>query len=1234
MNASTKYQITAELLSALETERYQIGVGEHLQLQTLLQKIPDDGATDDLKFALIPLLAKNKVDQDRLYALFDTIAANLVDFENPSVLDEKNLSGLSSQTFWQMVLAVIQKNKIVIAATFLILVAIISAIVLLNRHEKSQNITDKIKVEQPNNQLQKPTETTRKENPFVENKPYPFPNHLEDYSYKPPTKAQEWLQNNWKWARWLLAFAFCGLLIWFWQYMARKNRKLVAEQSHNDKAPYFWNINLEGVDKNIFETNNIEKVSKLLRHRSEADKFRMDMPKTIDATIAQGGSPIFVYKTETSPTDYVLLIDRQSMRNHRARLFDELYAAFKAQEVEIARFFYDSDVRVCFNENYPNGISISDIQQRHFTSRLILIGTGMQLLSPLSGKLAKWTEIFEQFRHRAILSPKPLKLWGYDEKQLANVFTTLPATLEGLSFWLDQLDAGADARFDSWQNKISDAPNAPIIPDEANPIPILQLYFDTDIIKWIAACAIYPTLHFDLTLWLGQEVNNKDKKLCTYQNLTQIFRLSWFVQGEMPKQTRDALLDWFETNDAPKLLQIRAALATELGKNAPPTDSAAFEQFRMNMAVNEWLTEKDAKKKKQLEAEIAEQLRNGVEPDITVIKYLDKPRTRLDFLVPKQWKKFVHPSGYAQLGWLKEWKDLRWLLPMLLIGLVALFWNYKLDASACTNDPQKFQYGILNSKLGSGLLGAPSDDGKSFLTKSTFKDIKDWELREVKFCDDDTLQFIVINEYALHYFILQNKYELAASFLVDYETVKNNSPLSGLGLLDVKAIRASNKTTWIKVLNERNRNLAVSYYYVAKEFYEKKMTDSACYYLNVAFKLDSTDTDINKALRLVCSQPVVYDATKQTASADGILNDIKPIKTTASSDDMYVSTINYLRKSIALIDAKKYATAKNEIDTARGIEPLPLEIQNELKQISVLLDNKDFRLAKLKNLALIDKINKDYLSLPRTDALNASPRPRIDALNASPRTRIDALNASIRDSSLNIEMVFVQGGDFERNGDKPDLVDKFDSKTFEKTETVTTYPVHAFSLDDYYIGKYEVTQAQWRAVMGNNPSKFKGDSLPVEQVSWDDVQEFLKKLNAKSKNKYRLPTEAEWEIAARGGVKSKKYTYSGSNTVTDVAWLGTNSERKTHAVGTLKPNELGIYDMSGNVFEWCSDWYDANYYKNSPALNPQGPEKGDNRVVRGGSWDYVSNFCRVANRGDFSPTYRSDIIGFRVARYN
>ena len=215
-------------------------------------------------------------------------------------------------------------------------------------------------------------------------------------------------------------------------------------------------------------------------------------------------------------------------------------------------------------------------------------------------------------------------------------------------------------------------------------------------------------------------------------------------------------------------------------------------------------------------------------------------------------------------------------------------------------------------------------------------------------------------------------------------------------------------------------------------------------------------------------------------------------------------------------------------------------------------------------------------------------------------------------------MVYVEGGTFTMG-----------ATAEQKKTTKSEKPTHSVTLSSFYIGKYEVTQSLWKAVMGSNPSHFEGDNLPVENVSWNDCQTFLRKLNAMTGQNFRLPTEAEWEFAARGGNRNRGYQYSGSNVLSDVAWYADNSGSKTHNVGAKAPNELGIYDMSGNVWEWCQDWKKS--YSSSPQTNPKGPSSGSSRVYRGGSWILSARGCRVASRDCFTPDYGGIDLGLRLA---
>lgn len=203
----------------------------------------------------------------------------------------------------------------------------------------------------------------------------------------------------------------------------------------------------------------------------------------------------------------------------------------------------------------------------------------------------------------------------------------------------------------------------------------------------------------------------------------------------------------------------------------------------------------------------------------------------------------------------------------------------------------------------------------------------------------------------------------------------------------------------------------------------------------------------------------------------------------------------------------------------------------------------------------------------------------------------------------------------------------------DKLNVAKNAPLHQVCVSDFYLGKYEVTQELWEKVMGTNPSSNRkpGPDFPVDGVSWDNTKDFIKKLNALTGKQYRLPTEAEWEYAARSGGKDKMWGgTSDEKSLGKYAWFIKNSAQKTHKVGSKKPNDLGLYDMTGNVGEWCQDWYRVSYYDSSPKDNPQGPDKGEMRVMRGGSWNDGSISLRPVSRAWYPPASNSSVFGLRL----
>ena len=342
-------------------------------------------------------------------------------------------------------------------------------------------------------------------------------------------------------------------------------------------------------------------------------------------------------------------------------------------------------------------------------------------------------------------------------------------------------------------------------------------------------------------------------------------------------------------------------------------------------------------------------------------------------------------------------------------------------------------------------------------------------------------------------------------------------------------------------------------------------------------------------------------------------------------------TIRYTpQDAIVIIDSKPYQGSQGVVTaslqtgqhdylvTASGYEPVdgsirlkataPTTLRIDLektKDVSGSVTTQQ-KAAELGNEEPPKKISK--LSSPANDVSDNNDKEF--ALRSAVET------FTVKGVSFN--MIRVDGGTFTMGATSEQGSDADDDEK----------PAHQVTLSTYYIGETEVTQALWETVMGDNPSKFKGAQRPVEMVSWEDCQKFIRKLSQLTGKNFRLPTEAEWEYAARGGNKSRGYKYSGSNNLSDITWYDGNNGIKAHVIKTKQPNELGIYDMSGNVWEWCQDYYGT--YSSSAQTNPTGPYSGSNRVLRGGCWGKFAKNFRVSYRKNLSSDFRNFNLGLRL----
>jgi formylglycine-generating enzyme required for sulfatase activity len=353
---------------------------------------------------------------------------------------------------------------------------------------------------------------------------------------------------------------------------------------------------------------------------------------------------------------------------------------------------------------------------------------------------------------------------------------------------------------------------------------------------------------------------------------------------------------------------------------------------------------------------------------------------------------------------------------------------------------------------------------------------------------------------------------------------------------------------------------------------------------------------------------VITDPPQAMISLDGRMHGLSPKTITDLPFGTYTLTIEKPEYTnvIMRILVNDVKTQKIEVTLLSGKE---ITISSNVVGAKVFINQK---LEGTTPLSLWLKYGTHVVKLEKDDATIVET---IDVSHSGKKEFVFTLSSTF-DPFAN-QMVFVKGGSFR-------MGDTFGDGNKEEK------PVHPVTVNDFYISKFEVTQQQWQLIMGDNPSHFKNcPNCPVERISWFEVQDFLVKLNELTGKNYRLPSEAEWEYAAKGGSQGKGFKYSGRNNINFVSWYSGNSGNKTNPVGLKEPNELGIYDMSGNVWEWVNDWF--GFYTDSPKNNPIGPDSGDFKIVKGGSWFGYIGGSRVACRGSDDPSNKRSYIGFRIA---
>lgn len=477
--------------------------------------------------------------------------------------------------------------------------------------------------------------------------PPPVYDYLAPGPLTPINTTWLWLARYKSWLSWLIPLLVLCISIgwWLWQ---RDRRDYLARRTRSDEPPYRLPIKIRR-DRQLEMDEQFFYLIDQLRGREVGERVRIDLPTTIKATIQKGGFPQLRFRPYTRPTDYLILIDKQAEYNHQSQLFEYVYQHFVRQEVHAERFFFDGDPSWCWNDRQPKGFSLEQLLQRYSQARLLIFANGYSFIDPISGELEPWVKLLQGWQQRALITPAAAAQWNYREAKLSEHLQVLPAGIQGMLQLVNHFESLSTPSLREWKYELG-ADDQTVRIDESQVVADLQRQLSPALVRWIAACAIYPELHWDLTLEIGETLGAEDQSI-PFSEVRQLARLPWFREGYMPQGVRSQLLE-SELLSVEEEQAVRTAIVDILLANAPSkTDSYAYEEHQLHLAINQLLLNQfTADRRKWLER-YQELHHRGLREDVVSMAALDRQyNRRLDFRLPSRMVKSLFAGGRRLLG--------------------------------------------------------------------------------------------------------------------------------------------------------------------------------------------------------------------------------------------------------------------------------------------------------------------------------------------------------------------------------------------------------------------------------------------------------------------------------------------------------------------------------------------------------------------------------------------------------
>jgi formylglycine-generating enzyme required for sulfatase activity len=1278
----SKHSLPFDLfIERLKHRGFTITPEHYIRLQILLRNTSPADDLEQVKLMLCPLFAASESQQTIFYAEFDHFFDALKPEIHPVQSDVA--SDVASQEI---------ENDKTRKWSYWITGFILLCVSIFLIHRYSPLPDDPIKTEI----MQTSPDREGTIHDEVIN-PAQFPNNVKDIPQQPEKPEPQIKEKknqpiNWRIPRYvfLIALALGILLSELYRY---NHRKMVLQKQQKKKPPLTWPIKVPAQQPAYLRTTQFYETARRFRNRLLSDILRLDIPATIQKSLESCGFPIPQYSSLTRLPEYLFLIDLPDFRDHYAGYVSQIVDALGNENIFVKRFHYMDDPQICFESMQGERFFLDDLFHKFPAHRLIVAGTGDAFLHPLTGQAEPWVQTFHQWKTRALLTPRSISQWGMNERTLKAHFPLFPATMNGmdhLSLFFDFYEKSSTRPFDK-------PPQPLFLPDSVDP-DVLKVTIDDDFLfQWVCACAVYPELHWNLTLTVGTRIQQAPVQEAQVLRLLQ---LPWFQKAVIPDQWRKALIQHLTPENKERTHQTIIDL---LEKNPPPAHSSAADMYRLNLSIQKWmLRPRDKEARKTVKKNVIDQSR--IAQEHTVLRMLDAaPESSLDFILPAYLRKLFFEHGLPLFGLKSGIRMLTaFCLSLFLVALAVLpDLPYLLDKDTLSEKPI---FSLKSDRIVKDAQTTLVAMNEAARQKSPLY-IK-WDQYDLDAIPPDNMDafqwtFNPFQRALPQEALLPGNHQISVSFnalawsdaltihIIKNKPVKNEpvekEPVSKEPVKKESTTMVAEKKEMIETgrlfIQTIPENAQISILYQKQPYKPGIPLPAGTYTVDVSYTNYVSQT---KKIRI--------EAGKDSIETIELL----PFGTLTIQPEPEDARIRIMNIKPVYQDGIQLAPGRYQIEvskdgfntyldwitlTAGEQKIVPIQLDAGMAQLTINVTPKDANI-RLKNIKrkyssgmmlqpgqyIVEISKKGFESNSFSITVAAGELKNMDVNlkkigvpDPSNQIKVKVWTEPV----TSMEFVWVPPGCFmmgQTESEKKQLIKEVGQSSY-KSNYKDELPQHEVCVDGFFMGKYEVTVEQYMIFAKENPKHMpqwlepgneynieqgKNDlykkfvekkKYPVVGVSWNNAKEMSKWLSLKNrKRKFRLPTEAEWEYACRAGTKTP--FYFGETITTDMANYHGNYpygnapkgiyREKTTLVGSFPPNKFGLFDMHGNVWEWCEDVYISDAYNNHAKQNPVVTDGGSDRVLRGGSWNYDARDLRSANRDRSNPGNRDGDTGFRL----